>query len=72
MKKLLLIAGIVLVIACVFSLLYGLLNWHGYYHMLDGDADQYIFMHRMMIVGFIVGIVLGVAAIVCLILRSKM
>ena len=72
MKKLLQIAGIVLVIACVFSLLYGLLNWHGYYHLLDGSADLYTSMHRRMILGFTVGVVLAAAAIVCFVLRSKM
>ena len=71
MKKLLLIVGVVSLIACVLALLLAALSWFGYYHLLDGSAEQYISLHRRMIAGFISGIVFAVIGIVCLILRSK-
>lgn len=71
MKKVLLIVGIICIIACVLSLLYAALNWHGYYHLLDGDGDMYSRMHRRMIVSFVVGIIFAALAAVCLIIRAK-
>jgi len=72
MKKLLLIVGIILITAGVLFLLFGVLNWHGYYHLLDGSPEHYISMHRRMIVGFTIGSVLAVIGILCFILRTKM
>ena len=71
MKKLFLIAGVVSLIACVLALVFSALNWFGYYHLLDGSAEQYVRLHQRMIVGFVVGIVFAVIGIVCLILRAK-
>ena len=71
MKKMLLIAGIILIIAGVLSLLYAALNLFGYYHVLDGSADLYRNLHRRMITFGLSGIVLTVLGTVCLIVRLK-
>jgi len=71
MKKMLLIAGITLIIASVLSLLYAALNLFGYYHVLDGSADLYSSLHRRMITFGLIGIVLAVLGTVCFIIRLK-
>ena len=72
MKKLLLIIGVVVIIAGVIALLFSALQRYGYYHLLDGDADLYIRLHRGMIVSFVIGIVLVAMGAVCLIVRTKL
>lgn len=71
MKSLLLIVGIVLIIACVLSLLYAALNLLGYSRMLDGSALQYAKMHRRMIVFLVVGIILAIIGAACIVIRTK-
>ena len=71
MKKLLTILGIVLLAACVLSLLFALLNLFGYYHVLDGSAELYSRLHRRMLVFLVLGIVLAVGGAACLVMRSK-
>ena len=71
MKKMLLIAGITLIIASVLSLLYAALNLFGYYHVLDGSASLYSNLHRRMITFGLIGIVLAVLGAACFILRLK-
>ena len=71
MKKMLLIAGIILIIAGVLSLLYAALNLFGYYHVLDGSAGLYSRMYRRMITFGLSGIVLAVLGIVSLFIRLK-
>ena len=71
MKKMLLIAGITLIITGVLSLMYAALNLFGYYHVLDGSAELYRNMHRRMITFGLSGIVLAVLGTVCLIIRLK-
>lgn len=71
MKKMLLTAGIILIIAGVLSLLYAALNLFGYYHVLDGSADLYRNLHRRMITFGLSGIVLAVLGAACLIIRLK-
>lgn len=70
MKKLLLVAGIVLFAACAASLLYAVLNLFGYYHVLDGSAELYSLLHRRMIAFFAAAAVLAAAGAACLILRA--
>ncbi|MBO4870111.1 MAG: hypothetical protein J5585_10415 [Clostridia bacterium] len=72
MKTFLLITGIVVMIACVLSLLFAALNLFGYYHTQDGSAELYARMHRRATVFFIVGAVLAVVAVVFLIVRGRM
>ena len=69
MKKLLLIIGVLIIIIGVISLLFSALQGYGYYHLLDGDADMYIGLHRRMILFFVIGIVLVVLGAVCMIIR---
>ena len=72
MKTFLLITGIVVMIACVLSLLFAALNLFGYYHTQDGSAELYARMHRRATVFFIVGAALAVVAVVFLIVRGRM
>ena len=72
MKKLLLIVGIVLLAACIFSLLFAALNRFGYYRTLDGSAALYARLHRRMILFFVLGIVFAAVGTGCLIVRSKL
>lgn len=72
MKKLLLILGIVLSIAGGLALLFSALQRYGYYHLLDGDADIYMGLHRRMIIFWVIGIVLVVFGVGCFIIRTKM
>ncbi|MBO7703851.1 MAG: hypothetical protein J6S26_05335 [Solobacterium sp.] len=72
MKKLLLIAGIVLLTAGVLFLLFGLFSRFGYYHVLDGSNALYSRLHRRMVIGFTAGSVLGVIGAVCLIIQAKL
>ena len=71
MKKMLLIAGITLIIISVLSLLYAALNLFGYYHVLDGSADLYSRMYRRVITFGLSGIVLAVLGTACFIIRLK-
>ena len=71
-KKLLLIAGVVIIIAGVITLLFSALQRFGYYHLLDGEADMYVAMRWRMIISFAIGIVLVAMGAVCLIARTKM
>ena len=69
MKKLLLITGILIIILGVIALLFSALQGYGYYHLLDGDADMYLGMHRRMIQFLVIGIILVVIGAVCTIIR---
>lgn len=72
LKKLLLIAGVVIIVAGVIALIFSALQRYGYYHLLDGDADMYIRLHWGMIISFAIGIVLVAIGAVCLIIHAKM
>ena len=72
MKKLLLVIGIVIVVAGIIALLFSAIQLYGYYHLLDGEADMYIGLHRRTIIYFVLGIVFAVIGAVCLIIRTKM
>ncbi len=72
MKTVWLVVGIVLIFACVVSFLIAVLNWFGYYHVLDGEAELYAAMHRRAIVFGAIGIVLAAVGTACLVLRSGM
>ena len=69
MKKLLLILGILIIIIGVIALLFSALQGYGYYHLLDGDADIYIRLHRRMILFFVIGIILVVIGVSSIIIR---
>ncbi len=71
MKKLLLAAGIICIIACVLSLSFASLNLFGYYHLLDGSADLYVSMHQRMKLFSAIGIAFAAAGAACLIIRAK-
>ena len=69
MKKLLLIIGILIIIIGVISLLFSALQGYEYYHLLDGDTDMHIGLHRRMIIYFVIGIILVVIGAACIIIR---
>ena len=69
MKKYLLILGIAVIAVGVIALLFSALQWYGYYHLLDGDADLYIGLHRRMIIFLVVGIILVMIGVSCIIIR---
>ena len=71
MKKLLLIAGVAIIIACVLSLLFAGLNLYGYYHALDGSPDFYARLHRRAVVFGGVGVVLAALGTACVVIYSK-
>ena len=71
MKIFLLIIGIVVIVASVLSLLFAALNLFGYYHTQDGSAELYARLHRRATVFFIAGTVLVVAAVACLVIRTR-
>ena len=62
MKKAYIIAGIIIAVACVISLLYGAINQHGYHNIYDGSPSLYERLHRRGIVFLTVGAVLAVLA----------
>ena len=71
MKTFLLIVGIIVIIACVLSVLFAALSLYGYYHVLDGSSELYARMQRRAVIFFIVAAVLAVAAVACFIIRAK-
>ena len=71
MKKLLLIAGIIVLIACALSLAFAVLNLFGYHHVLDGSPELYDRLHQRMTAFFIAGAVLAAVGTVCIILHFK-
>ena len=71
MKKLLLAVGIILIVACVISLLFAALQLFGYYHVMDGSAALFARLHQRAIVFFIVGGVLTVLGILGVVLRAR-
>ena len=72
MKKTLLILGIVIIVACVISLLIAAWNLFAFYHVLDGSPALYDRLHQRSILCFIIGIVFAVVGAVCLIVQSKL
>lgn len=71
MKIFLLILGIVLIVACVLSILFAALNLFGYYNVKDGSNELYNGLQRRAVIFFIVGAVLAAAAAVCFIIRAN-
>lgn len=72
MKNVLLIVGILIIVACVLSLVFAFLNMQAYYNLRDGSAELYHKLHYRMIFYFIVGIVLAAIGAACIILRFKL
>ena len=71
MKKALLIVGIVILAVGVLSLAYAGLNCWMYYSVLDGSSSLYARLHQRMTIFLVIGIVLGLAAAACFVVRSK-
>ena len=71
MKNLLLIVGVIVIIACIMSLLFAGLNLFGYYHALDGSPDFYARLHRRAIFWGGVGVVLAAVGTACVAIYAK-
>ena len=72
MKKNLLIAGIVILIAGVLSLSLAALFMFTHRNTYDGSPEFYSRLHQRTLVFFVIGAVLAVAGIVCITIRFKM
>ena len=71
MRKILLIAGIIVFVACAIAILAAIFFNYMYMHVLDGSTELYARLHSRAIISLVVGIVLAVIGIVCFIVRSK-
>ena len=71
MRKILLIAGIIVFVACAIAVLAAIFFNYMYMHVLDGSTELYARLHSRAIISLVVGIVLAVIGIVCFIVRSK-
>ena len=71
MRKVLLIIGILVLVACAFSLAAAILNGYGYHNVVDGSASLYARLHRRMIIYSVSTAFLAVAGTVCIIIQSK-
>lgn len=71
MRKILLIAGIILFVACAIAFLAAIFFNYAYMHVLDGSTELYARLHSRAVIALVVGIVLAAVGIVCFIVRSK-
>lgn len=69
MKKVLLIAGLVLLAVGVSALAFAALNLFGYHHVLDGSSALYASLHRRAILFFALGGLLLLGGAACLFFR---
>ena len=72
MRKILLIAGIVIAAAAVLCLLYAALNQYGYKNIYDGSAELYRRLRHRATAYFIGGGVLAVISAACFIIRTRL
>ena len=68
MKKLLLIVGIILIVACIISLLIASIYYSAYRNLRDSTAEHYARLHRKAIVFLATGVVLAVIGAVCIVI----
>lgn len=71
MRKTLLIAGIVLIVFFVISLITGILCRVGYYGILDASPELYRSLRFRYKLNFILSGIFAAAAVVCFIIRAK-
>lgn len=71
MRKFLLIAGIILIVFFVITLITGILCRVGYYGILDGSPSLYHSLRFRYRLNFILSGIFAVAAVVCFIIRAK-
>ena len=72
MRKILLIAGVIVFVACAIAILAAIFFNYMYMHVLDGSTELYARLHGRAIIALVTGIVLAVIGIVCFIVRSKL
>ena len=71
MRKVLLIAAIIVFVACVIAFIAAIFFNYMYMHVLDGSTELYARLHSRAIISLIAGIVLAVIGTVLFIVRSK-
>ena len=71
MKVFLLIAGIVILVACAAAMFLAFLKLYVYYNMLDGSPEHYASLRRSSAVFLTVGVILALAGAACLIIYAK-
>ena len=71
MKKLLLIAGIVIIVICVLALIYAALNHFSYKNLRDGTREHYERLHRRAVLFLEIGIALAVTGAALIIIYFK-
>ena len=71
MRRVLLIAAILLFLAAALALLAGALFLYGYYHVLDGGPGLLPRPMRQAVTGFVCSGIGAVLGIICLILRGR-
>ena len=72
MKKAILIIGVIVIVACIFSLVYALFNMYGYRHVLDGSPALYDRLHRRTIIYFALGAFLALVGTLFIVLRRRL
>ena len=71
MRTPMLIIGIILIAAAVFSLLFAAFLRHAYFNTMDASPEHYARMRGRMTTFFITGLILAVLGAACLIVRIK-
>ena len=71
MKKLLLVAGILLIVLGAIVAVFALLNLTGYFRVYDGTPEFYERLHRRMVTLLCSGVGLAVIGALCVFLRSR-
>lgn len=71
MRKLLLIVGVIIIIACILSLLYAMLNFSAYKSLRDGTPEHYERLYKKAITFLVIGIILALIGVFCFIVRYK-
>ena len=72
MKKLLLILGILILVACVIFLLLAALKLSAYRNLVDATPEHYENLMRSSTVHAVIGVILAAAGAACLIIRAKL
>ena len=72
MKKVFLIIGIIVIVACIFSLIYAFLNMYGYRNILDGSPTLYDRLHKKTLIYAAIGVILALFGTLFFVLRRKL
>lgn len=71
MKKVLLVAAVLIILACIIALIVAVINWQAYRSLRDGTPQHYALLRSRAITLFIAGGVLALLAAGCLVFYFK-